>query len=576
MINKLKHLFFVSICLLFFNYSIVGQTTYTVTNPNGNFTYAPSYLEVNVDDTIIVQSSSFAGHPFQQLSQNNYCSGNNSGSILINYSNTYKITATTPGFYYYGCVAHGSLGELLTIHVNCNTTSTPTAAASQTVAPNTTLGGLNVTGSNLQWYTSSNLAYTGSCPIPNTTNVSDGTTYYVSQTIGGCEGPRTDVTVYVCQSPNISNQSVNSSSVCVGANISYSVSATGTNLTYQWMKDDIIIPSENTSVLNLSNVNTAAQGVYNCVLTTACGTLSTNSATLTVNVLPTLTANNATICAGDTYTFNPGGAVTYTYSSGSSTVAPVGSDTYTINGTDVNGCVNSTTCSITVNSLPALTVSDGTICAGDTYTFSPGGAVTYSYSNGSDIVSPSTQTTYTISGTDANGCVNHVSATVFVNTPVTPSISAVGLTLTSDPAISYQWYLEGNLINGATSQTIAVIQNGNYTVKITDANGCSATSANFNVTSVGVQNINESNSLLVYPNPTSGIFEIQFNSTTEKTVTLSVTDILGNLIYSEVIELSGNRFHKKYDLSSFTDGIYFIKVSDNTNRSRVVKILLNK
>jgi hypothetical protein len=113
----------------------------------------------------------------------------------------------------------------------------------------------------------------------------------------------------------------------------------------------------------------------------------------------------------------PTGALTYTYSNGSSVAMPTADATYTVTGTDGNGCENMATSSVTVNALPVLSVttSNTLMCTGQTVTLSVSGADTYTWStnetSSSIVVAPTSQATYTVDGTDANGCSNTTTIT---------------------------------------------------------------------------------------------------------------------------------------------------------------------
>src|SRR5262249_29951464 len=97
---------------------------------------------------------------------------------------------------------------------------------------------------------------------------------------------------------------------------------------------------------------------------------------------------------------------------------------------------------------------------------------------------------------NALGCHSQFgrNVTLTVNAlPPTPTVSAGGstticqgssVTLTSSSATGNQWKLNGNPIGGATGQTFNATAAGSYTVTVTDANGCSATSAATTVTTV--------------------------------------------------------------------------------------------
>jgi hypothetical protein len=98
-----------------------------------------------------------------------------------------------------------------------------------------------------------------------------------------------------------------------------------------------------------------ASGVYYDSLVTALGGDSVITTSLTVNQLPVVTANadNDTICAGTNVTLTGGGAATYTWSSSVTdgvAFSPAATDTYTVTGTDGNGCQDSATVRVVVQS----------------------------------------------------------------------------------------------------------------------------------------------------------------------------------------------------------------------------------
>ena len=172
------------------------------------------------------------------------------------------------------------------------------------------------------------------------------------------------------------------------------------------------------SVMVGSNTYTAA-GTYIDVLTAQNTCDSTVTTNVIVNGRPTITVNSGAICAGQSFTMNPSGALTYTYSSGTNIVSPTSDATYSVSGTDANGCVSSTDAisSVTVNALPSIMVmtTNTLLCTGETATLSAMGATSYTWSTNettSDIVvTPTIQTTYTLEGSDNNGCVNMTTIT---------------------------------------------------------------------------------------------------------------------------------------------------------------------
>ncbi|MEY8861382.1 hypothetical protein, partial [Tenacibaculum singaporense] len=113
---------------------------------------------------------------------------------------------------------------------------------------------------------------------------------------------------------------------------------------------------------------------------------------------------------------------------------PTATTTYTVTGTDANGCENTAQVTITVNPLPTVTAnaSATTVCAGESVTLTGGGADSYVWDNGvSDGVSfvPTATTTYTVTGTDANGCENTAQVTITVNPLPTVTANASATTV---------------------------------------------------------------------------------------------------------------------------------------------------
>lgn len=104
-------------------------------------------------------------------------------------SSTYSATASGS----YTCVITNGSCSSTTSATILNTTSAPTGSSSHSLAPGSTLNSIIITGTNIQWYSS----LTSSTPLANTTSLVNGTTYYASQTVNGCEGSRLAVTVQV-------------------------------------------------------------------------------------------------------------------------------------------------------------------------------------------------------------------------------------------------------------------------------------------------------------------------------------------------------------------------------------------
>lgn len=263
-----------------------------------------------------------------------------------------------------------------------------------------------------------------------------------------------------------------------------------------FFRDDAAVPCEAApGCIRYASVSsgTLSAAQVNTVWVNICNTIST----CTVTASP-----NSTVCAGATATLTAGGAVTYTWSpatglssvNGASVAAsPTASTVYTVTGTDGSGCVSSATVQVTVGSGPVLAVSpNATVCPAASTTLTASGALSYTWSpavtlssaNGASVTaSPAATTVYTVSGTDAGGCIGTTSVQVAVgsnpvltvspNATVCPAGSA---TLTASGAVSYTWAPAATLssANGATV-TASPAATTIYTLSGTNAGGCTGT-----------------------------------------------------------------------------------------------------
>jgi hypothetical protein len=108
-----------------------------------------------------------------------------------------------------------------------------------------------------------------------------------------------------------------------------------------------------------------------------------------------------------------------------------------------------------------------------------------------------------------------------------PTITRVGDELRcSVDDVMYQWYREGNKINGQTNQTVAVSGDGLYRVQIMDSTGCDRWSDNFLVGTTSVFGDESGSVITLYPNPTQGQVTIAGAAGAEVTV----TDMLGRVV----------------------------------------------
>lgn len=223
----------------------------------------------------------------------------------------------------------------------------------------------------------------------------------------------------------------------------------------------------------------------------------TFSVDILVNDLPVVTAavDDDEICFGESIIFSGGGALTYTWDMGVSdgvsyTPAAIGTETYTVLGTDANGCENTASVDVNVLESPTVTanVDNIEICEGETVVFtSTGTADTYTWDLGVVEGVPYTPiaigtTTYTVTGTLAGGC--SMTATIDVTVNPTPTVTTTSsstevclgesITLTGGGAGTYTWDMGAS--NGVPF-IIGSIGTYTYTVTGTTAAGCTNTAS---------------------------------------------------------------------------------------------------
>jgi len=235
---------------------------------------------------------------------------------------------------------------------------------------------------------------------------------------------------------------------------------------------------------------------------------ATTSVNGTVNSIPTIiitetdvsgiSYNDDIICNGASATLNVSGGSSYSWSSGDNTSqiikSPSTNTTYTVTGTTA-GCSNTASKTITVNAIPTISITetdvsgvsnnDAIICNGALATLTASGGSSYLWSSGDNtsqiIKSPSTNTTYTVTGTTA-GCSNIANKNLIVyslpNIGISGSRTNVDLvSLTATGGSTYAWS-DGSSISTASNTFDA---SGLYSLSVTDANGC-ISSTNLNIT----------------------------------------------------------------------------------------------
>ena len=476
-------------------------TTYTVTGTDANGCSSTANVTVTVNPlpTVMVTPSNpiicsgqtvsltATGADTYSWSPSTGLSATNTATVTASPASTttYTIIGTTAA----GCTNIGTVTVTVTANPIVSVTpNNPSICIGQNVT-------LTASGANTySWSPTTGLSSgTGASVTANPTTT---TTYTVTGYNGTCSSSAT-TTVTVNPNPTVS-VTPSTSSICIGNNVS--LTANGAT-SYTWSPATGLNQTTGATVTS----QPTSVGTYNYIVTgtSSAGCVGTATATVTVNALPTPTIgpNNPTICAGDNIVLTASGASTYTWapSTGLSattgtnvTASPASTISYTVVGTDANGCVNTGNITVTVNPLPTISVSPAapSICVGDNTTLTASGANTYSWSpttglssgtGASVTANPTTTTTYTVTGTDVNGCQNSTTITVTVNplpnvtvnAAPTTICSGTSTTLTASGASLFSWTPSGSL-SSSTGSTVTGQPNTTttYTVTGTDVNGC--------------------------------------------------------------------------------------------------------
>lgn len=333
------------------------------------------------------------------VSANNYSwsTGATTSSIVV------TPTVTTV----YSVAATPTTGCPSSISMTVNVFPNPTLSVSgNTLICNTGTNVLTASGANTySWNTG---------PTSASVDVSPGvtTTYTVTGTNTlGCSASKT-ITITVDSSPFIAI--TGPTVACAGQPCFLQVNGA---TTYSWSNGLL------TATASLTQTNTTG---YTVIGTSSFGCISSVDHTINILTAPNIGFTGTTaICPGGTINLTANGADTYSWSTGSSAASindtPTTTVSYTVVGTATNnGCSTSAIQTVTVNTLPTLSVNGGgVICAGQSVTLTVSGANSYTWNNGTSAATitdtPTANTTYTTIGTSNEGCTDTITTLVVVD-----------------------------------------------------------------------------------------------------------------------------------------------------------------
>ncbi|MEW6469602.1 MAG: gliding motility-associated C-terminal domain-containing protein [Bacteroidota bacterium] len=373
------------------------DTVYNVVTVN-----APPALSLSANDTICT------GNSATLTATGNSVSYSWTPSTGLNTTTGSAVTASPTSSITYNVIGTSAAGCMDTASVSVTVVAPPLAA----VSGNTTICSGNsatLTGSGGPLFSWSNGATTASITVNPTVT----TTYTLTVSNSGCSDTAA-FTLTVVSGVNAAIMGTNT--ICTGS----SATLTGSGLgSYSWSTG---------ATTTAINVSPTATTTYTLIVTS--GTCA-DTASFTVTVVPPPSVSisgNSPVCPGSTTTLSASGAASYSWSSGATTqsvnITPTATTTYTVIGS--NG-VCTDTASITINTLNAPAANagnDATISIGNYTTLSGSGGGTYNWSPATGLsctacpnptASPTATTTYYLTVTDANGCQNTDTVTVYVS-----------------------------------------------------------------------------------------------------------------------------------------------------------------
>ena len=253
------------------------------------------------------------------------------------------------------------------------------------------------------------------------------------------------------------------------------------------------------------SISVSAAGTYSALVSNGTCSATSNSLTVQILALPTVgaTASQTAICQGQSVTLNGTGASSYTWNQGVTNgvaFTPSTTNTYTVTGTGANGCSNTASVQVAVNSLPNanFTASSTQICPGGgniQLTAQNTNLTTYNWllngnsfaANAGPSISTNLAGQYTLQVTNSNGCTNSFNLTITTGALPTATLSANATTICTGSSqtltanalagAQFTWILNGNIVAGpAASNTFNATQAGSYQVIVTNSAGCQNTS----------------------------------------------------------------------------------------------------
>lgn len=235
----------------------------------------------------------------------------------------------------------------------------------------------------------------------------------------------------------------------------------------------------------------------------------------------------------------------------------------TISVLQLNSCTE-------LSSLAIATDNDAlSFCANDSLKIEASSTSTLDYQwfhNGSIIVGSDSSNTYAYNGgfyqvqfeNAVEQCMGKTDSLFLEELPAPmPTITVTNSVLSTGVFSTYQWYFEGSAISGETNQDFTPMADGDYSVSVTNADGCEG-SATYAVNFTSIEQ-NKLTALSIYPNPASDNLTLALTQSGESHII--IRDTKGSVVYHEVLVDANSTY--EINVSNLENGLYFISVTTN-------------
>ncbi|MCH2044417.1 MAG: T9SS type A sorting domain-containing protein, partial [Saprospiraceae bacterium] len=339
--------------------------------------------------------------------------------------------------------------------------------------------------------------------------------------------------------------------------LTHTIDAGGGFVSYLWSNGD----TTQQSIVSSSSV-------YTVSATNTDGCVAVDSIFVDITGVSTVDlGQDTTVCS--TYTIDAGtDPDTYLWSTGDTTasITVTSSGVYTIEAS-ADGCPPAfDTINVTVNAAPTVNIGqDTSICAGTILDLDAGaGFVSYLWSTGStqQTVTVTNPTVYSVTVTDANGCVGNSNSILLQNLPI-PVVDlgqdtsiCLGDSVVLDAGSTFDSYLWST---GNTTPKTTVSQSGVYSVTVTDANTCEGVDSIFVTvdTCVNVFKHESVYSCTIFPNPSQGSLNVEVERVDVQAI--RVYDVYGRLVHTHWVQ-DPKQILYNLDVNTLENGQYWLSV----------------